>query len=196
MIPNMLKQFNWVDILIILIFLRICLVALRTGFPAEACKLLGVIVALYLSLHYFAHLSDWFMKRIPQGEERIPLAFLDFVSFLALASVGYVLVFLIRVLFDRYIKMEAAAAFNKWGGFALGTFRAALLVSLVSFGFFVSTISYLSKSVRGSFFGAQSVSFAASTYSWIWDSVTSKFMAGEKFNAAVVEVQGQLRSDK
>jgi len=186
---NTLKQFNWVDIFIVLLFVRICFVAAKTGIAAEFFKILGTLVGLYLSLHYYTFVSDWFIKSILSLEDKVPLAFLDFVFFVLLAVAGYVVFALVRTAFDRLIKMQAVASLNKWGGFFLGIGRGILLVGMVVFTLAISSISYLRLSAQRSYLGARAFEIAPATYRWMWDVLASKFFPGEKFNDTVREVQ-------
>ncbi len=191
MFLSIVKQFNWVDILVVILLFRIGYIAIKNGLPAELFKLLGIISAIYLSLHYYTALSDWIRAHIA-AEKKMPLEFLDFLVFLVLAILGYLIFVLLRSIFYRFIKMEAVPRLNKWGGLALGVARGFLLVGLVIFMLVISSISYLKNSVKNSYSGRQLFNVATSTYSWLWNAIASKFMPGEKFNRTILEVQENL----
>jgi len=53
----------------------------------------------------------------------------------------------------------------------------------------ISSVSYLKDKAISSYFGKRLFQVAPSTYSWVWDSVASKFMVKEKLNDTVLEVQ-------
>ena len=53
MIVEIIKQFNWVDIFVIILSVRVLYIAVKNGLPVELFKLLGTIAAIYLSLHYY-----------------------------------------------------------------------------------------------------------------------------------------------
>jgi len=181
-----IRQFNWVDIFVVILLLRIGYIALKSGLTIELFKLLGIILATYLSLHYYISWAG-FMQGLG-AMKKIPLEFLSFVSFLTLAVLGYLVFVVLRSLFYRFIKMEAVPNLNKWGGFILGIARGILLVSLIMFILAISPIGYFKNSVNGSYLGKRIIKFSPTTYSLIWNNLASKFMAKEKFNEAVLEV--------
>lgn len=187
MILDILSQFNWVDILIITLLIRIGYVSLKNGLAPEFFKLLGTLLALYLSLHYYTSVSDFFRRRF--STEAMPLEFLDFICVNILAVLGYLSFVLLRSVFCHFIKADAVPQLNKWGGLVLGAFRGVLLVSLITFTLAISSITYLKDSVKNSYSVAHVLKIAPNTYSWIWNKFMSKFMTAEDFNKSVLEVQ-------
>lgn len=190
MLLDIIKQCNWMDIFVVILLFRICYIATKFGLPVELFKLLGTILAVYLSLHYYTGLSDGLRQRF--GAEKIPLEFLDFLVFLGLSLLGYLIFVSLRLAFYRFIKMEAAPGLNRWGGLVLGLMRGFLLTGLIIFIFTISTISYLKESARSSYSGSRLSKIAPATYSVLWNKFMSKFMPQEKFNDAVLEVQESL----
>lgn len=189
---DILKQFNWLDILIIIILFRIGYSAMKIGIPLEFFKFLGTILAIYLAMHYYTSLVDWLMQRAHVTKERIPLEFLEFLAFIFLAIVGYLIILSLRVVFSHFIKMEATPNLNKWMGLVLGIIRGFLLASLIIFILVISSTAYLKRSVVNSYFGRRIVNLAPNTYSWVWNKITSKFITDEKFNETILEVQKDL----
>jgi len=191
MLLDIIKQFNWVDVVIILIIVRISLVAMKTGFLVEIFKFLGTVLAIYCSLHYYIALSDFI--KIGLGLQQVPLKFLDFMLAVILAVSGYLIFWGIRFGFDRFIKMETTPNISKAGGLLLGIIRGILSASLITLLLAISSVDYLQKSATSSFSGRRILNIAPNTYTWIWNSVTSHFMTDEKFNEIVPEVQKDLK---
>jgi len=187
---NTLKQFNWVDVFFVIVCIRICYVALKSGFPAELFRFLGTISAIYLSLHYYVDFSDYILNNI--GSKNLPPQYLGFCSFIALAFLGYLIFALLGRFFSRLIRMEAVAGLNKWGSLILGVIRSFLFVSLVTFTFVITPTSYFKNSVTNSYSGKRLFEIAPATYTWMWDSIMSKFRAKEKFNSAILKVRESL----
>ncbi|MFH0827014.1 MAG: CvpA family protein [Candidatus Omnitrophota bacterium] len=192
MISDILKQLNWIDFLMIVLFLRIIFMALSTGFALELFKLLGTLASLYISLHYFTVFTDWMGGRSTTAKGKFPLQFMDFISLIAIAIIGYLIFVALRLVFDRFIKMEIHPLVNKGVALMLGSFRGLFLTSLLAFILAVSSVGYLKDSVRSSFTGRRVFNLAVDTYSWTWDHIASRFSAGEKFNSTVLEVQKDL----
>ncbi len=189
MILNIIKQFNWVDIFVIILSFRILYIAIKSGLPVELFKLLGTIASIYLSLHYYTILSDWIAGLVPATKDKMPLEFIDFLSFAILAIAAYLVFVLLRSIFYRFIKMEAVPRLNKWGGFILGLARAYLLVGLIIFMSVISSIAYFKNSVNKSYSGKYFFKVAPGVYGGIWNGFMSKFMNKEKFNKTIPEVE-------
>lgn len=189
---NIFKQLNWVDIFVVIILFRIGYIAMKNGFSVEIFKLLGVITAIYLSLHYYTSFSDWVAQRITLAKEKAPLEFLDFCVFVILIIIGYLVWAILREVICRYIKMEAVPSLNKWGGLVLGITRAYFSVGLIIFMLAISSISYFKDSVSNSYSAGFFFKVAPTTYSWLWNNLTSKFMTQEKFNGVVLEVEKDI----
>lgn len=185
-----IRQFNWVDIFVVILLIRVCYIAVKTGLPVEFFKLLGTVLAIYLSLHYYTGLSDVISQRL--GVKIISLDFLGGICAINLALLGYGIFIAMRFGFCRFIKVEAVPRLNKWGGFALSLIRAVLLIGLIIFILLVSSIDYLKSSVVNSYSGKYLFKSASNTYTWLWDNLMSKYMPGEKFNKNISELQGNI----
>jgi uncharacterized membrane protein required for colicin V production len=192
MISDTLKQFNWVDFLVIIILLRIVYIAFNSSFTLELFKLLGAVTGFYLSLHYFTYITDWITQRNPHSKAKAPLQFIDFFSFVILVIVGYILSIALRMLFERFIKMTISTTVNRSVSTVLGITRGILLASIIAFMLTISSIGYLKDSVKDSYSGKQVFNVAVNTYSWLWNNVASKFAVGESINQTVLEVQKDL----
>lgn len=186
---NIFKQFNWVDILAIILLFRIGYIAIKNGLSVELFKLLGTILAIYLSLHYYTLFSGWLVRA---DAKPATVAFLNLTSFLVLAILGYLVFLLLRVIFYRFIKMEAVPRLNKWGGFVLGILRGFLLTGLIVFMLVASNIDYLKSCVKDSYLGRYLFKVAPKTYACLWNGFASKFMTKEKFNKTVLKLKEDL----
>lgn len=183
---NFIAQSNFVDIVIIIITLRICYIAAVMGLVVEFFKLLGVLFATYISLHYYTSISDIIQRHFFSKE--MPLEFMDFLVFVILAFLAYLGVIVLRSIFYRLIKLEATPKINKMSGFILGLGRAYFSVGLLVFILSISSVSYLNDSVKHSYLGSRAFSISPRSYNWIWNSIVSKFSPGEKLNPTVKEI--------
>ena len=190
MLTQIKNQINWLDLFVIIILIRICYAAIKTGFPVELFKILGVILATYLSLHYYSGLTS--VVSILIGSKNMPLVFLNLLSFIFLAGAGFLFFSFLRRIFFKLVKMEAVSALNKWGGFVLGITRGFLFASLVIFIFVISGIGYLKKSVTASYSGKAIFKIAPATYAWVFNGLVSKLVTGEKFNQVILDVEEDI----
>jgi uncharacterized membrane protein required for colicin V production len=186
-----IMQFNFLDIVIMLMVLRICYIAFQMGVAFEFFKLLGVIFGTYISLHYYTSLSDMISRLVIPKE--MPLEFLDFIVFIMLVASGYLAFVILRSLFYRFIKLEAVPKLNQFGGLMLGAIRVFFTVGLLTYTLMISSVQYLNEAVKYSYFGSKSMTISTNTYGWLWNNVISKFSGKEKFNPTINEV---LESNK
>jgi len=192
MILNIIKQFNWVDIFVIILLFRICYIAIKSGFVVELFKFLGTVLAIYLSLHYYTALADLVTKYL-SIKESMPLEFLDFIAFIILVIIGYFVFVILRQVFSQLIKTEAAPNLNRWGGLALGIVRGILFSGLIIFILVISSVSYFKNSAGNSYLGKRLLKVAPTTYTKLWNGLMSKFMTGEKFNQTILDVQEGIK---
>jgi len=189
------SRFNWIDILIFIVFLRLIFISLKQGLAIEFFKLLGVFSGLYLALHYYFSLALYLNGR--SGNKNSPGLFLEFSSYLALIALGYLVFWLLRVLIFRFITAEINPFLSRWGGGILGFLRALLLSGLILFAILIPKSTYFRESVRYSLSGRYFVQVAPATYTWIWESIVSKFNSKEKFNSAILDVySAELKQKK
>jgi len=193
MLLNILKQINWVDIGVLVLVVRICLTAAKNGFPIELFKFIGTLSAIYFSSHYYITISDRIDSWLALGK-RLPLGFLDFIVFVLVALGGYGIFVLLRSIFGKLLKMEAISALNRWGSLILGIFRALLLSSLIIFVMFISSVDYFKSSAKESYSGRRLFMLCPATYSWLWNTITSKFAKSEKFNDVISSTSNEFRN--
>jgi len=186
MIFDIFKQTNFLDIVILIILFRICYIAAKMGLSFEIFKFLGVVFATYISLHYYTNVSDAIqLDFLPKG---MPLEFTDFLVFVVLASVSYIGFVVFRSIFHHFVTMEAVPAISKFGGLFLGIARSFFVVGLLVYTLNISSISYLTSSVKHSYLGSRAFLISPNTYSWLWNTIFCKFSTKEKFNPTVKEV--------
>lgn len=194
MLLDIIKQFNWVDLFIIIVLFRIGYVSMKSGFTAEIFKLPGTILAIYLALHYYTALGDIVRKYV--SEDFMPLEFMDFICFVVLVLLGYLLFLVLREAFSRFLKLEAIPIVNKWCGLVLGVARAILLVGLLTFMLFISSADYLKESVQKSYSGVRLIGVAPDTYRFVLNNFIAKFWPAEKYNTVVTEVESSFADYK
>jgi hypothetical protein len=100
--------------------------------------------------------------------------------FLSLAIFGYIIFIAVRRLFSLFIKMEAVALLNKWGGLVLGIFRAVILASLVLCLLTISGFEYFKRSIEFSYSGSKIVKIAPAVYKGLWENIISKFIGTQE----------------
>lgn len=186
-LPTFLNQFNWVDIFVLILAIRIIYIAFKTGLKCEFFKLLGTLSATYLALHYYVSLSAFLNARI--FNRPAPSSILNFVAFLFLLAFGYAIFFALRWVLSRVIKTDINPKLDRWGGLTCGVLRALLTASILLCLFLSSSAEYFRKSIRISFSGPRVARIAPDTYVYFWNALASKLQRTEKVNAAISDLQ-------
>ena len=187
---DILKQLNWLDFFVVILLLRVGYVSVKNGLPLELFKFIGIVSAVYISLHYYTALSDLLYKRfMPKS---MPLEFTDFVVFLLLITAGYLGFVGLRSVLFRFVQLNAVPRINQVAGLILGIFRGFLVVGLISFTLAISTVHYFTNSVRHSYLGRRAITISPRTYDWLWGNIFSKFLSQEKYNATISEAISKL----
>ncbi|MFH1441282.1 MAG: CvpA family protein [Candidatus Omnitrophota bacterium] len=192
MLSEILSQLNWVDFFIIIIMIRVVYVSAKTGFVIEFFKLVGIVFALYLSLHYYIITADILKQRVVNVENYIPLEFFDLLVFVFVLFISCAAFAVIRGVMCHFIKMEAVPMLSRWGAVVLGVARGILISSAIIFILLISTIKYLDNSARESYSGKRLFNVAVGTYSFIWDNFMSKLMPGESYNEQVSQIEADF----
>lgn len=139
----MFSQFNWVDILILLICVRCAYVGLKSGFSWEIFKFIGLTFAMVLSLMKYKLLSNFLgAHSILPGHltDLISLSFIFLASLLAFA--------LLRLILARIIQVQVSERLDSLGGALLGFARGWVFSSLLLGVFIQFPIPYLKNSIE------------------------------------------------
>jgi uncharacterized membrane protein required for colicin V production len=185
-ILDLSRQLNWVDILIFIVFLRLSFISVRQGLGMEFFKFLGTFCGLYLSLHYYFLLAKY-LNGLSASKD-FPGTVIELLAFVLLFILGYLFMWSLRYLTFRFMTAEIDPQLSRWGGFAFGLLRALFLSSVILFALLLTKGEYFKDSVRYSFSGNSVSKVAPATYTFIWESIVSKFNFGEVYNSAVRDI--------
>lgn len=184
MLTNFFKSINWVDVALVALLVRVIFIGVKNGFIAELCKSLGVLVALYLSLHYYVVVAAQ-IHHFAHGSLHV----WEFVSFLLLVSGGYGFFWVIRLGLAMLFKAETQhEGFDKYAAGLLSMGRGLLTASLVVFGVLLTTHPWLNQQAFHSVAFKLVGKTAVHTYEIVYTQVIDKLFAGQHFNDAVHKV--------
>jgi len=124
--PHLLAGINWVDIVAFIIFLRVIFMGLKNGVATEAFKVVGTIIAVYVSLHYYRTISAFIGNKYI-----LDARILEGCVFAVLACMAYAAIGIIRLVVGRLVNMTVVPAISRWGGCLLAILRAFLMTSLL-----------------------------------------------------------------
>ena len=183
---DLLKRFNWVDILVIALALRIVYVSVKTGVVAELMKTLGVLLAIFISFHYYVKLAVFTGHYVAFSS-----VVLEVVAFVALWLATIFVCKLSRSGILMLFSVEAISAVDKWGAVIVSAGRFFLTVGMFMFVFLLTDNPYMERMTVTSFSQKYVMSIAPKVYRKMTDGFVVKFFPREKLNPAVFEELGQ-----
>jgi uncharacterized membrane protein required for colicin V production len=188
MLSDVLLRINWVDILIVTLFLKLVLTAAANGVPVELFKLGGALTGFFLSLHYFDILTDsW----ISTAGAKSGSALFDVFNFILINAACYGVFFALRLVFIRHKrKPEEVHIAEKAAAGLFGCARAVLVAGLMVFGIMLTRAEYFKDQALTSFLGPSMVSLVPPLYSTVWDAVWAKTALKGTLNELVYHVAG------
>lgn len=126
-----ISKVNWVDVLFLIIILRSSYVGSQRGFFVELFNILGMGIAIVLSIHFYSQIAAFLNKYF-----YIPVNIANIMSFLTAAFLVHLLFQFTAGLIKKVVKVEIFPGFNKavnaFGGPIIG-FCKGMTVSLFIF---------------------------------------------------------------
>jgi uncharacterized membrane protein required for colicin V production len=184
MITHLVKSINWIDVAFVLLFIRMIFVGVKNGFISEFFKFLGVVAAVFVSLHYYSVLAAWVAVKTHFSWE-----YWDLIVF---AGLWFVVGFFFKFLRDGILilfKVETNhQGFDKYAAGVVAVGRGILVCSLTIFLILLAHNGPLTRMVLRSYSYKIAGHAAVSTYSFLYNNVVDKLFAGEHYNAAAAQV--------
>ena len=138
-----MTRINWVDALVIIIVLRSTYVGSQRGFFGELFNIIGICFSIIFGIHFYFRLSNFLNAYL-----LIPLNIANFISFIIIALIVFIVIKYIYGLLTRIIKIEMFQAISKTGGTLLGFLRGTAICMLLVFVMLLVPISYITESVK------------------------------------------------
>jgi len=178
-----ISQFNWVDILIIILTIRMCYIGLKRGLGVEVFKFINLCFCSFVAFHFFYSLGEFINNKIPV----LPLESTLIFTYLVLILIITVIFIIIRDGFLMVIRTEGDSPASKYLGLILGFIRGLLISGFVIFALLISHIRYLELSCRASFLGPRVVVMTTRTYEFVFYGIVSKIFPDQNFNQEVTK---------
>lgn len=186
MLTQFFRSINWVDVALAALFARVIFVSVKSGFVAEVFKFLGVIVALFVSLHYYSSLAAFLADHTTLAVESW-----QFVVFVSLWAGVTFLFRLLRTGILLLFKVETThQGVDKYAAGFLGGGRAIFLASMLIFSLLLLRHPYLQNQTVHAYGYKVAAKAAPNTYSFLFHNVVGKLAEGERFNEDVFAVVG------
>ncbi len=181
MILQIIKSFNWVDIVVFAVMIRAVYIGIKRGFTDEVLHFLGVLVAIFVIFHYYPACTSFLESKIFfKSSMASSLAYLFLwitVSIVAkISRIGILALF----------KVEARSLVNKIGGVLIAVARGLLVCSLLLWFLLTTGSEYFSKNIRSSYSGSRIIKIAPIFYQETFKWVIVKYFPKERINEAVL----------
>lgn len=187
MLTKFFQSINWVDVGLVLFFIRTVLFSVKSGFVAEGFKFLSTLTALFVSLHCYSSLASLLSK-----STKFSLENLEFTVFIVLWLVVTIIFLLIYKGIILLFKIEPnLKVIDKYAAGFLGATRGIFLSSLSIFALLLTHNTYLMHQTYESYAYALTAKTAPNTYSLGFNNLWSKIFEGQKFNDNVFAVIGR-----
>jgi len=184
MITHLIKSINWVDAALVLLFIRMIFVGVKNGFISEFFKSLGVIFAVFVSLHYYSFLASWVAQKT-----HLKTDLLDLVIFGLLWLVVGVFFKFFRDGILFLFKVETThEGFDKYAAGVVAVGRGILVCSMVMFLILLTHNAPVSRMTLRSYSFKIAGHAAVGTYSFLYRNLIDKLFAEEHYNAAAAQV--------
>jgi uncharacterized membrane protein required for colicin V production len=182
-LPEVLKQINWVDAFYILLLLGMVYRGTRTGVGSQLLSFAGWVAILYLSVRYYATVSEAIFGFMLQGWAKP-------ISFFTLAAAGFIVLKLIERISSVVLGAELSVL-EKLGGALVAGLRGCILFGMIGVLLLLVPIDFLNCSAaEGSRTCMVFVNFDAVLYKSIDGllfSTEEKSSAGDVFETLLSE---------
>ena len=167
----------------VIIMARIVYIGIKTGFIIEFFKLAGILLAVFLLLHYYSSLAVIVPDRVPISKAGAQIFF-----FVLLWSAITFVFRLIREGVLLLFSVEANKKIDQWGGGILAVVRGLVICSLTLFLLLLAKSHYIEKLVKTSIAQRCVLNISVGIYTAVHNGFVSKFFPDEKINEEALAV--------
>ena len=165
-------------------FIRVIFVGVKNGFISEFFKCIGLIVAIFISLHYYSLLAAWVAEKT-----HFSCAYWDLLMFVDLWVAVMFFFMLVRNGMLLLFKAETIhQGFDKYTGGFLAVVRGILVCSLTIFVILLIHNGPVTRMTIHSFSFKIAGHVDVSIYSFLYDHLIDKLFAGEHYNTTAALV--------
>jgi len=185
-------SFNWVDIVIFIVIARYLYIAKKCELIPEFFKLMGILFATFLGIHYYIGLGK-FLKEFALISE----TFSDFIAFLIISILVIVIFILVREGWVIILKMKMHSLFDRFLGLGLLLIRCYLICGMILFSLMLIREKRVLKSAETSLSSIFFRNTSVNVYKVFYGNIVEKFFPDESINKkAVRKDQMTIRKER
>ena len=182
-------SFNWVDLVLIAVFFAIVYDGQKSDLVTEILKVVGIILATFVTLHYYTQLSV-----LLHGKVFVVQEYKELFAYALLIGLMMLMITMIRGGWLILLGIEISPWLEKWGRIITASIRAYLLVGLLFLAFFVSNHTVAMNSARNCFLAKYAENISLDVYQGMFRSL-SRFFPEETINADALILTAQNRKE-
>jgi len=184
MLTHLIKSINWIDLGLAVLLIRMIFVGVKNGFVSEFFKFLGVVVAVFVSLHYYSFLAAWVAEKT-----NLSCDYWDLVMF---AGLWVAVTLFFKLLGDGILllfKVETThKGFDKYAAGIMAVVHGILVCSLTIFLILLAHNGPVTRMTLSSYSYKIAGRAGVNTYSFLYNNLVDKLFAGEHYNTAAPKV--------
>ncbi len=167
---QILENFNWIDILLILLLIKTVYSGARAGLTAELFRTIGTIISIIVGLHYYNEIAADLSTYVKAPVWLLQVIILAAIIILASIIFRYAVILLLKILNIQFIQH-----IEKIGGALLGLARGFLAGGLLLIILLLLPAEYLTTSIsEKSFLSPCFITATEKTYSFIIGLIPSQ----------------------
>lgn len=181
-------NFGWLDICMMIVFVRACWIGFHRGVLAEAFKIAGLFFAIVIGVHFYLDLAFAITKSVSIMS---PVA--SIFSYVILISLVIVLFRFFREGVVIFFKEDDMSGAHRFIGMVVGCCRAVLLGGLIVLGCLIGNHRFLTDSVRDAFLSKKLLVVGGRIYSGAYRYIIHPVFPDEEKNFAVEKMIAQIK---
>lgn len=192
MLQDLLKNLNWIDVVIALFLIWCVFRAVKNGLIKELFKFFGLVFALFITFHYYYDLASFFVSRTPLTQATAEVS-----VFIVLWLLGTLVFRFIETGIFLLFTIEANSLIDKWGSVLFAIIRSAIVGSMLLYMLLLFQHSYLQKLTLQSFSHRGLLQVAPKVYGGVYRYIIYNFFPDERPNAHIKAViKGEYQPSK
>ena len=191
MLNNILANFNWFDVVLVIVIIRAVYIGALQGFVIDFFKLLGMFFATVLTLHYYSRLGEFLQKSIS-----LSIEWSEVIIFVLLWALIVLIFKFIREGWLLIIKAEAKGGVSQWGGGFIGVFRSFLICGMLFLLCGITGNKTLNTYAENCVGGRYLRDLSPKVYQTVYDGVLVKFFPEEKLNERALGTEKEKSKKK
>ena len=157
---ELLENFNWIDIVVLVLVVRGIYLGIRHGLTAELFNFIGILVSLVLAVQYYSQIADALIINFG-----LPIWLCQFLCFVIIAQLIRLIVKYCVILFLRVLNIQFVPHLERIGGGVVGLGRSIIISALLMLSLTLLSSGYMTGSIYDkSFSGSFLIKVAERTY--------------------------------